>query len=242
MAWDARRDAFTPSYEGEEDDELKNDLTPVVRAFLWAAGRLEAAEAAIITAATRANDDAAYRPVRREAVNALDHAKPSPAAQAALESLATGDDAAARALATDILAHRAPARAARLADRILGDRVSFDRLARDAAEEKSVITALRGAATKAHYQGIAVARLVARGDTAALSAVASDGKLAETTRIGAVEALGRIGNHDGESELVAVGKSESAPVELRKAAWRALRRSKRARMAAAQHQGTEAKS
>jgi ParB family chromosome partitioning protein len=241
-AWDARREAASPSYEGEADDELNDELTPVVRAFLWAAGRIGAAEGAIIAAATKAGDDAAYRSVRREAVSALDQPKLSPAAQTALESVATGDDAGARALATDILARRAGARAARLADRLLGDRVSFDRLARDLPDEKPVRDALRGAAASTHYQGVAVTPLVARGDAEALANVAADAKIAETTRIGAVEALGKLATADGEKRLVIVGKSDAAPVELRKAAWRALRRSKRARAAAAaRHAGTEAK-
>jgi ParB family chromosome partitioning protein len=174
-------------------------------------------------------------------VNALDQPKPSAAAQTALETVATGDDASARALAIDILARRAPTRAARLADRILGDRVSFDRLARDLPDEKPVVAALHAAAANAHYQGVAAPALVTRSDAAALSAVAVDGKLSETTRIGAVEALGRLANPDGERQLEAVGKSDAAPVELRKAAWRALRRSKRARATVARHAGTEAR-
>jgi ParB family chromosome partitioning protein len=240
-AWDARRGSFAPAYDGDEDDELRDDLTPVARAFLWAAGRVGAAEAPVIAAATRAADDATYRPLRREAVNALDQPKPSAAAQTALETVATGDDASARALAIDILARRAPTRAARLADRILGDRVSFDRLARDLPDEKPVVAALHAAAANVHYQGVAAPALVTRSDAAALSAVAVDGKLSETTRIGAVEALGRLANPDGERQLEAVGKSDAAPVELRKAAWRALRRSKRARATVARHAGTEAR-
>ncbi len=118
--------------------------------------------------------------------------------------------------------------------------MSFLRLVRGVPDEKSVVAALRAAAANAHYQGIAAPTLAASDDAATLGTIAGDAKLPEITRTGAVEALGRLASPDGEQHLAAVGKSDAAPVELRKAAWRALRRSKRARAAAAaKRAGTE---
>src|SRR5206468_4825564 len=115
----------------DDREELTDRLTPVVRAFAWAAGRVGAAEASLIRAATSHVDDSLFRSIRREAVTALDKPKPGDAAQAALEAAATGEDSEIRTLAADILARRAPTRAARLAAQLLADHVSFDRVARD---------------------------------------------------------------------------------------------------------------
>jgi ParB family chromosome partitioning protein len=46
-----------------------------------------------------------------------------------------------------------------------------------------------------------------------------------------VEGLAAVAREDAEAELVKIGKAEEEPEELRKAAWRGLRRSKRARLA-----------
>jgi ParB family chromosome partitioning protein len=81
---------------------------------------------------------------------------------------------------------------------------------------------------------VALPHLIARGDVAALAAVAEDRKLPEATRLGAVEGLAKLAREDAEARLVAIGKAETEDEELRKAAWRGLRRSKRARKKLAQ--------
>ena len=61
------------------------------------------------------------------------------------------------------------------------------------------------------------------------TAVSDPAKRDEATRLGAVEALARMAREGAEAKLVAIGKGEKDNEELRKAAWRGLRRSKRAR-------------
>jgi hypothetical protein len=56
----------------------------------------------------------------------------------------------------------------------------------------------------------------------------------DATPLGAVEGLARLAREDAEARLVQIGKAEKEDEELRKAAWRGLRRSKRARKKQAQ--------
>jgi ParB family chromosome partitioning protein len=80
-----------------------------------------------------------------------------------------------------------------------------------------------------HYQGVALPYLIERGDVAGLAAVATDRTLPEVTRLGAVEGLAAMGRGPAEEVLRRVGAAADEDEELRKAAWRALRRSKRVR-------------
>jgi ParB family chromosome partitioning protein len=239
-AWDERRNRPAARDAFDDNEELTDRLTPVVRAFVWAAGRVGAAEASLIRAAASHVDDSLFRPIRREAVIALDKPKPADAVQAALEAAATGEDPEIRTLGADILARRAPNRAARLAAQMLPDHVTFDRVARDLPGDAAVTSALRGAATNVHYQGVALGHLIAGRDADALGRAAADHAAPEAARLGAVEALGKLATETAELKLQAIGKAEGEPAELRKAAWRALRRSKRDRASREKLPGTEA--
>ena len=132
-----------------------------------------------------------------------------------------------RALASDLLGRSNPKRAKEMATRLLSDRASFNRMiANDGVDAQE---SLRSAATKINYQGVALTHLIAEADLDGLTTVMRDGKLPEETRLGAIEALARMADEQAEEKLVEMGKAESEDVELRKAAWRGLRRSKRAR-------------
>ena len=71
--------------------------------------------------------------------------------------------------------------------------------------------------------------LVRAADTKTLAAVAVDDQLPEHTRLGAIEGLAWISRTEAEQQLAAIGGNEKLDEELRKAAWRGLRRSKRRR-------------
>jgi ParB family chromosome partitioning protein len=92
-----------------------------------------------------------------------------------------------------------------------------------------VTATLRGAAVQVHYQGVAVPHLAARNDVAGLAAVAGNRGFPEEARLGAIEGLAAAASEAAEAELVRIGQAEGEPEELRKAAWRGLRRSRRAR-------------
>jgi len=87
--------------------------------------------------------------------------------------------------------------------------------------------ALRAAAGKVHTQGAALPHLVAAGDVVGLAAVLGDKKLSEPTRLGAIEALGRIATGPAFEALRKVASATGEDEELRKAAYRAIRRGRR---------------
>jgi ParB family chromosome partitioning protein len=212
---------------GTDREREADRLLPPLRSLLWAAGRLGVAADSLIAAATTRAGIPFDRPVRREAAAALADLPPSGPVLATLENLAVGDDPEVRALAAEAIARAAPERAAEVAGRILSDRIAFNRVA--GRDPEQVTATLRGAAVQVHYQGVAVPLLAARNDVAGLAAVAGNRGFSEEARLGAVEGLAAAASEEAEAELVRIGKSEDEPEELRKAAWRGLRRSRRAR-------------
>jgi ParB family transcriptional regulator, chromosome partitioning protein len=222
--WDKGR--REEAHRGAEPGKLVAAFLEPLRSLAWAAGRLGVATDTLIALATTRADVPFDRPLRREAVAALAAGPSSPPVLAALEELAAGGDPEVRATAAQAIARDEPARAPALAGRILSDRVAFNRLVGDGA---GLIETLRGAVDQVHYQGVAVPVLAARRDVAGLTAVANNRTLPEETRIGAVEGLAATASEEAEKELAGVGRSLENPEEVRKAAWRGLRRSKRAR-------------
>jgi ParB family transcriptional regulator, chromosome partitioning protein len=226
-AWDEQR---RKAGRGEGDERLA-PLTHALRSLAWAAGRLGAVRDRLLALAVAHADDPEFQPVRLEAVLALAAMEPKPDVVAALKSAASGDDPEARAVAAQALGrlHKDPEPA--LAGQLLSDRVSFNRLARQ--EGIRLVEPLRQAAGQLHYQGVAVPFLVERGEVDRLAAVAADRKLPEATRLGAIEGLAALGREAAEDVLRKLGQAGEEDEELRKAAWRALRRSKRNRQKAA---------
>ncbi len=212
---------------GAEPGREVGRLLDPLRSLVWAAGRLGAAAETLVAIATTRTDIVFDRPLRREAAAALASFRPTPTTLATLEGLVAGDDPEVRALAAEAVARSAPARAAEVAGRVLSDRVAFNRVA--AYEASQLSATLRGAAGQVHYQGVAVPHLAAATDVAGLAAVAGNRGFPEEARLGAVEGLAAATSEAAEAELVRIGASADAPEELRKAAWRGLRRSRRAR-------------
>jgi ParB family chromosome partitioning protein len=223
--WDRRR--REQGRAGTDPERDVDRLLPPLRSLLWAAGRLGVAADTLIAAATTRAGIPFDRPLRREAAAALASLLPAGPILATLENLAAGDDPEVRALAAEAIARAAPTRAAEVAGRVLSDRIAFNRVA--GRDPEQVTATLRGAAVQVHYQGVAVPLLAARNDVAGLAAVAGNRGFSEETRLGAVEGLAAAASEQAEAELVRIGKSEEEPEELRKAAWRGLRRSRRAR-------------
>jgi ParB family chromosome partitioning protein len=227
--WDKGRQEETR--RGAVPGRLVGHLLDPLRSLCWAAGRLGGAADTLIAAATTRPDVPFDRALRREAVAALATGPSSPAVVSALDGLAAGGDPEIRATAAQAVARDDPARAAAVAGRVLSDRVAFNRAA--GGDGAGLTDTLRKAAGQVHYQGVTVPHLTARHDVIGLAAVANNGTLSEETRLGAVEGLAAAATEEAEKELAAVGRSLENPEELRKAAWRGLRRSKRARQRAA---------
>jgi ParB family chromosome partitioning protein len=227
--WEERRRTLTQV--GRLDGPPLEKTTGCLQGLLWAAGRLGVADDERIAAASERPGDPVYRPARLQAVGALASGTMTDAARGVLEKAAVDADAAVRTAAADALGRYAPERAGSIAEELLSDQVSFGRLARH--EGVDVSRAARQAAGRLHYQGVGLPLLLREGDVATLTAVAGDRGLPEAARLGAVEGLARLARPEAEAELVRLGLSEKEEDELRRAAWRGLRRSRRARKAEA---------
>jgi ParB family chromosome partitioning protein len=243
--WQERRAKVSgPLPDSDEDDYSDDDdcggrkaVSPgaalkkageVVESLLFTAGRVGVAAGAVASVAKSRPDDPLARGIRLEAVRCMAIGEHTPATLDTLAALAVGSDADVRVLATEILARLDPERAARLArsGEALSDRPSFDRLVVAGAVTGADVA---GAASNPHYQPVALPVLVAEKDVDVLAKVARDRKAAEAARLGAVEGLGVMATVGAEKVLAEIGGAKDDEKELRKAAWRALRRSKRAR-------------
>ncbi len=206
-------------------------LAEPLRSLSWAAGKLGVGADTLLAMATTRADNVHDRRLRRDAVAAMISAPVADAMLTALAALTADGDPEIRAMAAEAVVRAKPERGGETASRVLADRVAFDRVAR--RDGARLVETLRKAGAQAHYQGIAVPHLAAQRDVAGLAAVANNASLPEEVRIGAVEGLAAAASTEAEAELERIGKAVTNPEELRKAAWRGLRRSKRARTKAA---------
>jgi ParB family chromosome partitioning protein len=192
------------------------------RRLVEAAGKLEVGAEEVIAAATLGGEDPLARPVRLEALGALSGGFAKKAGVEALVAAVSSHDARERAFAAAALRALAPERAAALAAGAVADGSTLARLLGTGGS-----AGLRPAATSVHTQGTVLPRLAAAGDVEGLAAALRDKKLPEGARLGAVEALGRIGTKEALAALYAVASAADEDEELRKAAYRAARRGRR---------------
>jgi ParB family chromosome partitioning protein len=213
----------------ERDENAREALDRAgkcVESLLYTAGRVGVPANVLADVAKSRPDDPEARGIRLEAVRCLATGKTTPALLDVLESLATGPDADVRVLASELIARFDPKRAAKLADKMLSDRPSFNRIV---AAHAIHATDVARAAAQVHYQPVVLPVIVAEKDVPTLAAVARDRNAAEPVRLGAIEGLGVMAAEPAEKVLVEIGATKDDDKEIRKAAWRALRRSKRAR-------------
>jgi ParB family chromosome partitioning protein len=196
------------------------------RRLIEAAGKLEVGADEVVAAAGLLDprgDEARTRPLRLAALTALATGFAKKAGLDALAAAVTGNDARLRALGSAALLALAPARAAELAGKVVDDGVTLGRLLGPGAAGDAV----RAGAGSVHTQGATLPRLVAAGDVVGLAGVLADRQLGEAVRLGAAEALGRLGTEAALAALYAVAKAADEDEELRKAAYRAARRGRR---------------
>jgi ParB family chromosome partitioning protein len=233
---DAALARWWKEWDRGRQDETRRGLTPgrevgqmeePLRSLIWAAGRLGVGADTLVLIASTRTYIPFDRALARAAAIALASLPPTPKLVSALEGLAAGDDPEVRSLAAEAVARDDPRRAGALAGKLLSDRVAVARVAACAPNE--VTAPLRGAAVQVHYQGVALPHLAEHNDVAGLTAVAGNRGFTEEVRLGAVEGLAAAASVDAEAELVRIGQSMQEPEEVRKAAWRGLRRSRRAR-------------
>ena len=226
-AWRERRDEARASSDHNASSRTRKSAETLAT-VAWACGRLGAGADALAACLTDLATEPEARSIRAAAVKALaEIPKPGAAALAALEAAAGDPQAEIRELALAALASHDAKRAAGLAEPALSDRGSFRALAREPKAE--LAAALRSGVAVPHVQAVALPFVIASGDRKPLVAAAQDAGLPEWSRLGAIEALAAMADEAAEDDLAKLGKTKALDEELRKAAWRGLRRSRRAR-------------
>ncbi len=225
----AARERWLAEYTrlGEGKPTKIDEVEPAYRSALWAAGRLDVAADELVAALTLADGTAfpaRARLLRRQAALSLADGAGGKAGLEALRAvLKDSHDAELRGIAASGLAQQDTGKGAlaKLVPAVLDDGPSLARIV-----TADVLPALRIAAADSHRQGTVLRHLVALGDSAGVLKALPDAKH-ETARLGLVEALGKIADEPAMAALRKLGADESEDEELRKAAWRALRRAKR---------------
>jgi ParB family chromosome partitioning protein len=225
--WQANRDRLARASgpdQSEAAEAAVRDTEVALEDLLWPASRFGVAEKLLVEIVTARPLDSWMYSVRRRVLQCVTTA--TPAVTAGVEALLRSGNTDSRAFAAGVLAKLAPAHAAKIAPDFFADRPIYSRLSTSA---KSSGVAKANAATP-HYQPLALPTLLAEKDVPTLAKVARDRKAAEPARLGAVEGLGFLASADAEAVLAEVGAAAGDDEDVRKAAWRALRRSKRARI------------
>jgi ParB family chromosome partitioning protein len=201
--------------------------------LIWGCAQVGVGDALLIQASCAGGDDRRGQAIRRAGVIGLagGDGELSEAARENLKALACGGDAELRALAAAALSGRDRSAASALVGSLLDDGVSVARLL-DGEVGDAAKASLMEAAGDAHRQGVALPYLVSLGDAEGLGARLRDRTLNEALRLGIVEALARIADPGALDLLRAFGRDEEEDEELRKAAWRAVRRGQRRQDAA----------
>ncbi|MDM8515838.1 HEAT repeat domain-containing protein [Desulfobacterales bacterium HSG16] len=202
-------------------------VTSCLTQLIWAAGRMKTGLGLILDIAASYPGDSFFRPVAEEALSAIGNFKDDSAKITDfLMTAITSPDAKLRLAATGILAFTDAKAASRTAENMLRDRTGFNRI----AALSDVKTAIKKGVSDIHLQAAVLPHLVKNGDFKSVYKVAQDKNLTLNLRMGAVEALAKMADEKAEKLLVNIGKAEDYDEELRKAAWRGLRRSRRARL------------
>ncbi|MBK9644153.1 MAG: HEAT repeat domain-containing protein [Deltaproteobacteria bacterium] len=219
---DALRARLSRGADAEATEEIPG-IASALEPLVWACGRLGVGAERVLPLASLPG--AELGALRRAAILAIGAGLGGEAGLSTLERLSRDGDADERSLAAHGLRGLNPARAEALAAGALEDPVRLARL----IGAGGASDALRAGLTKTAWLGSVLPILVGRGDVAGLAAALGDRSLPEAARLGAIEALGRLEDPAVEAPLRAVATSTAEDEELRKAAWRALRRARRQR-------------
>ena len=207
------------------DDEFRK-IVSCLKRLIWATGVSGGNENLLAEIINDHGELEGFAPIRHAAIDELRRVeKITDAVAKQLKTSLDDTDPYVRTGTTQILAAAPKAKLNDLAELVLPDRGAFNRLGQlKAGEIKKTIQA---SASHTHYQARSLPFLIKAGDTKTLSSVATDEKLSLVARLGAVEGLAKIPGKESEKHLAAIAKKESNDEELRKAAWRGLRRAKR---------------
>jgi ParB family chromosome partitioning protein len=223
--WEKNQEASGDDWEAAQRlESIRDCLTRLV----WAAGRTAADPAMLVKVLDTRLDDQGFDYIRHAALLAIGDSpkKPGKATLDAVTARLEDHHPTIRALAASVLAKHDPARVPAAIPAALGDRSRLNSFARAGLAAGKQ---LEEAVADAHQQAVVLPHLLRDSDLKTLAAVAANGKLPDTARLGAIEGLAAIASKKAEDELLKVAKQKGLDEDLCKAAWRGLRRSKRAR-------------
>ncbi|QEG40491.1 HEAT repeat domain-containing protein [Roseimaritima ulvae] len=222
--WNDCRQATRQSGDRRQRLELQQATASLTR-LVWAAGRCGVAKDQLVEWIGSHQDDHCFRPVRLAALEALFEFKLSKTDLAAVAAQTTDGDHRIRQRAAELLARSDASQAAEVLPQALSDRLTFQRLA--SVEGVPTEQVYATAVTSTHYQPVVLPQLIAADAVDLLVETAQQAELHDSARLGAIEGLAEIANDGAADALVAVGANEANSEDIRKAAWRGLRRAKR---------------
>ena len=213
------------------DSKLDSRISCLNR-LVWAAGILGGLEKDLAQLVVDLARSTHLEPVRLSAVQALAQSQASSTSVSKILAPFLDDhNGEVRRLVGEVMANSPKSKIPELAEQLISDRAGFALLAENRLPEIS--STIKSAAADTHYQPRALPYLIENDDVKTLEAVANDGAADHFARMGAVEGLAQIAKADSEKALLAIGNNESFDEDLRKVAWRGLRRSKRRRISEA---------
>ncbi len=193
--------------------------------LLWAAGRVGGCEKVLLSVVTDHASNLKFADLRTQAMESLIGGKLTAAMEKQVKELLDDYTPEVRRLASQLLLEQPKTKPDSIGSSVLADRKSFEQLAASHADQ--IESTIQTAAASSHYQPRALPQLLRASDSRTLASVATDAKSDFNTRLGALEGLAAMNNKAAEKALVSIGNDKSCDEELRKAAWRGLRRSKR---------------
>ncbi|MGB7344430.1 MAG: HEAT repeat domain-containing protein [Pirellulaceae bacterium] len=206
------------------------ELEPINKSLeklCWAASRTQSAKSELIDIVHAHVDKRPFATVRHAAINALAERKLTKTDIGKLKTLVDDNDANIRRRAAELVVAndaQSESQSEAIADAALSDRNVFRSVVAAGADIEPMITK---AISQPNQQAIVLPSAIRHSDVDTLFATARDTEATDMTRLGAIEGLGQIANAASLQHLATIGTDESTDEELRKAAWRSYRRSKR---------------
>ncbi len=228
--WKKTRQNFIQ--RGMEDESVEQPVFTCLKTLLWAGKKAGMSLEMLLSAARSWPDESLYTTMRCENLAAMQSFAKDRNVKDFLRENLSDPDSAVRTAAAEVLFSSQPETGdilREIEEYILSDRSLFRKI----AAYTDIQNLLPQSAKDMHRQGLVLPRMLQSGETENVFQIAMNAQLTENVRLGAIETLARMADVSAEKHLAGIGASEATEEELRKAAWRGLRRSKRARIKAA---------
>ncbi len=211
---------------GLEQQKIDLGIILCLEQLAWACGRLRIGRTSLAKLCVAHIDLPSFDGVRYQALEALLSFTPlNDEEQSQLLNACSDRNPKIRELA---MAYRAQQKIGSdsLIENNLGDQRGLQQVL-NYADLPDTQTALTQAFAHAHYQASVTRVVIEQCQTDALVQVAKDNQLEDSVRLGAIESIAHIIETDSIEALAGIGKDETIDEDLRKAAWRNLRRLRR---------------